>query len=147
MTTIAWDGKTLAADREAGYGSIKFATQKLRQVADFMFAGAGAAEDIDAMARWLANGADPKERLGLSESVLALAVDISSGQPFIICGKEMPSFRKLRAKQMAIGCGSDFVLACMVLGKTAPQAIRLAEKHISGTGLGVDSYTVKRSKK
>lgn len=143
MTTVAWDGVTLAADREAGYGAIKFVTHKLHRVAGYMFAGAGAAEDVDAIARWLKSGADTKERLGLSESTIAIAVDMKSGQPLLICGKETPSVRKLRAKQFAIGCGSDFVLAAMVLGKTAPQAIRLAEKHISGTGLGVDSYTVK----
>jgi len=41
--------------------------------------------------------------------------------------------------QIAIGCGRDFALAAMHLGKTAAEAVKVACRFDSGCGNGVDT--------
>ena len=55
MTTIAWDGKTLAADRQAHHGTsnTKYERKKLSVLDGKAIAGAGRASLNDAMANWI----------------------------------------------------------------------------------------------
>lgn len=41
MTVIAWDGKTLAADKRVGYGNMHRTTTKIRRVGDALVGCSG----------------------------------------------------------------------------------------------------------
>jgi hypothetical protein len=56
MTTIAWDGKTLAADKCAWHWSLKFRISKLRRLNDGRIAGC-AVEDAAQIADLVGCGA------------------------------------------------------------------------------------------
>ena len=56
MTCIAWDGKTLAADKRAIYGGTITTLTKIRRIGDLMVGGSGESSFIGAMVEWVKNG-------------------------------------------------------------------------------------------
>lgn len=67
MTTIAWDGKTLAADRQANVGSLKREVTKIRRILDkkadhFVLVGlSGDLMWLGSLCVWVENGRDPAD--------------------------------------------------------------------------------------
>jgi hypothetical protein len=142
VTTVAFDGTTLAVDRQATYGSTKFVVRKLVRCGEYMLAASGRSNAIQ---EWLADGADPADRPLSEEPFGAIAIRIKTGRAYLLNGKR-PYLEPIRAKTLAMGSGSEFATAALDFGKTAVEAIRYASKRDVNTGLGVDSYAVKRRK-
>jgi hypothetical protein len=140
MTTIAFDGKTLAADKRTSFGGLHATTIKVHRVNGLLVAGCGTSALICEMRAWLESGADPKEfpaaQRDTKECASVLVIhpngDIrqyeSSPYPLVILDKHW-----------AIGSGRDFAMAAMYLGKTAVEAVEVASVFDTNTGNGVDS--------
>ncbi len=146
MTTIAWDGKSLAADRQAtsgGGGIRRVGEPKVRHVGRYIYGGMGSMDDVEQIFEWLRNGGgDPRPRLEEGGSY-GLAVDVGTGIAYFVEGKT-PHLLPVHEKVAAAGSGRDYALAALVLGKTAKQAIELAIKLDVFTGIGVDVVRVPR---
>ena len=140
MTTIAWDGKTLAADRQAHHGpsNTKYECKKLRVLNGRAIAGAGIKCLNDAMASWITCGGDLPEACKQGEYIVVVAkgentCEVYEGVPIPLV---IPSGVKL-----AWGSGAQAAMAAMECGKNAEEAIQIASRVDLDTGMGYDSHT------
>lgn len=136
MTTIAWDGETLAADRQSTWGGTPVRTRKVFKVrhpihGTWLFGCSGAAHDCDAFVRW-ARGLGAEVALG---DMRILAIH-ESGSVWTADGALKWSL--MRVKRWAIGSGGDYALGAMVAGCDAREAVQIAMELDVHTGIGVD---------
>lgn len=143
MSCIAWDGYTLAADKRASLGTLIRTTTKIYRSGDALIGYAGGADFSEQMRAWFDRGAKPDdfpESQRDKEDWAGLLV-IRKGQP-IARYERTPYPVYFDDKQFAIGCGRDFALAAMYLGKTAREAVEVAIALDSGCGNGIDTLTL-----
>lgn len=147
MTTLAWDGKTLAADRMMVIGGLKVTSRKLFDLSPYVYAASGSAAEASVIAEWLRAGADPARGPAFEEaSCYGIVVRRADVAVFYVMGKKVqlvPVFDEF------VGCGSgqDLALAAMALGKTADQAVTFASRFNAFTGMGVDSVRIRPAKR
>lgn len=123
MTTIATDGKSMAADGMITDNDVVCLTNyvKIRRLSDGRIVGfSGDAFNYDAFAEWLEKGEGEPPKLSGQFSCLALRPDGSVVQ-YDDQGRSFPEM-----VPMAIGSGMRFAIAAMDLGKSAEQAVRYA---------------------
>lgn len=140
MTTIAWDGKTLAADRRSVYGGCIQETCKVFRAGDCLVAGAGEFSFILAMVDWVRRGRIP-------EGFPASQRDKDDWQPVMVVDAEnrvliyerTPHGIPWQKPFAAIGSGKPFALAAMHLGRTASEAVAVAAEFDPFTGNGVNT--------
>lgn len=143
MTTIAWDGKTLAADRQSTSGNLRYATSKIRKIKGSLYAAAGTAAIINEAFAWIEAGAIPIDmplaQRDKDDGCYILRVDPDEK---IYLYERSPYPSEIKQVQFAIGSGRDLALAAMYMGATAEQAIVIAHHFDVTTGLGVDILTL-----
>lgn len=150
MTTIAWDGLTLAADRRISTDSQEaFRARKLADVGGAWVAVAGPIGLCRAFERWIrALDVSPMPaalaRAFDAGEVEALVVDCASGQVSVYSGSDLPTEVEGHA---AIGSGWQFAKAALELGRTAGDAVRLAMRLDGATGGEVDEVRVLRRRR
>lgn len=139
MTVIAWDGKTLAADKRACVGSLVRTTTKIFRIQDALVAYAGDAGTAEELKMWFASGEGP-EKFPLSardkENYCGLLV-IRVGLP-ILRYERSPYPVSLEDEKIAMGSGRDFAMAALYLGKTAKEAVEIAIALDYTCGNGID---------
>lgn len=119
MTTIARDGKTLAADTRSTSGGMPWDCIKAYRLSDGrLYAASGAAEECEAVFAWLENGGD---RPAVKDFFALL---IEHGKCFRLEDKlvKIP----VASKFHAVGSGRDYAMAAMHYGKSAKEAVELA---------------------
>lgn len=139
MTVIAWDGKTLAADKQATNSGSMRTVKKIFKVRGYLVAVAGDYTDSLMLLDWFKKGAiiknypvfDEKTRDGVSLLVIDKNKQVTRYEtqpiPYII-----------EDKLVAAGCGRDYAMAAMYCGKTAKQAVEITCKLDAFCGMGVD---------
>ena|SRR3990167_3555319 len=147
MTTVAWDGKVLAADRQATNGGLKFHVTKLKKVNGSLLFSSGDLDTFVAMVEWFRHGANQKELpkvQGEKDTTISffevrpdgtLWCYERSAHPFLV---EEPFY--------ACGSGRDYALSAMKLGKGAVEAVLFAGEFDAYTGLGVTVLTLGEEK-
>lgn len=144
MTTIAWDGQTLAADKRAEYGGCIQVVTKIFRAGDCLVGGAGDFSFVLAMVEWVRTGR-------VAAEYPASQRDKDDWQPVLVIepsGAAMVYERtshpiRWERKFGAIGSGKQFALAAMHCGKSAVVAVAVASEFDSGTGNGVDVLRLK----
>ena len=148
MTTIAFDGKTIAADtlHEDNYGLFDHAS-KLYFGENFVVGGAGMQHH---MLKWwkqaksmtfdevMDHGYPDYEKAENDPAILL--VQLGTSQAFKHAGG---FFVPVGRSFHAVGSGRDFALAAMFLGKTAKEAVMLAAEFDNGTGGIVEAVGVR----
>lgn len=133
MTTVAWDGKTLAADSQATMGSLRCTVVKIaRSRTGFLAAGAGEINSIVPWLRWVERGLKPDEQPdSLHDKSHVIIVD-PKGRAYTFEGSttRLP----LRAKFWALGSGMELALGAMAMGADARTAVKVAAKFDVYTG-------------
>lgn len=145
MTVIAWDGKTLAADKQVTLFSAKITTTKVRRIKregriPEVLAWTGDQDSGQAMAEWYEAGADPAafpECQRDSEAWTRLIVADRYGAKYY---DRAPFATKVEDAFAAWGTGSDFAIMAMHLGKTAREAVELTCLFAVGCGNGMDAF-------
>ena len=142
MTIIAWDGKTLAADRRAMASGMIFSVTKIFKSEKGLYGFDGCYSVGLQMVKWLESGENPgdypdgqkdnerychmllitpeRKILRYEREVLPIPIDL----PFI-----------------ASGCGRDYAMGAMACGATASEAVEIACRFDNGCGNGVDTLT------
>ena len=140
MTTIAWDGKTLAADRMACIGNTKnTCISKIHTLKEGGYAAAAGHAGAGALVfQWLDKGAMADD-YPLSDPELCTVIVITKDGQILQFDGSAPV--KLEAPFYAIGSGRDFALAAMHLGKSAKEAVEISSELDQSTGNGVDVVT------
>lgn len=138
MTVIAWDGRTLAADRQATNAECRREVKKIYrlksgELASFCGLEAGARELLS----WYEDGADPAKYppLQATQDWVRLIVVTRKG---VFEYEQRPVKQPLKEKFFAWGSGRDFALGAMAAGATAKQAVLIASRYSVGCGMGVD---------
>lgn len=140
MTCIAWDGKTLAADRLANTGGLRGEVTKIFRAGDLLVGGSGDFAFILAMVDWVQRGRDPS-------AFPASQRDKDDWQAVLVIQKNAPIQLydrtpfpvKFEQRSLAIGSGRDFAMAAMHLGRTAREAVEVAIALDCGCGNGIDT--------
>lgn len=140
MTVIAWDGKTLAADRQYTSAGMRRTAPKMFRVRDGIAAFCGVATDALELLQWLRGDRRPEDfptACRASDDVQVILVTDgkvhsyeSSPYPLVY---EDPFF--------AAGSGRDYAMAAMHCGKTAAEAVEIACLYETGCGMGIDVMT------
>ncbi len=134
MTTVAWDGCTLAADTRITEGTLIQRGQKLFRLSDGrLFAGAGDLESIHVVVEYLESETDDKPD-GL-ENFTALLID-TDGRAWRLESRLVPM--PVLEPYAAIGSGQPYALMAMELGRSAREAVELACRFDASSGLPVE---------
>lgn len=143
MTTIAWDGKTLAADKQATSGNLMHTVTKIFKHPSGLYGVTGHLSHGLTVINWI-TGTNPHPiayPANPSNDDYGYVIHINN-QREIWCYEGHPTPCKFEDKFYAVGSGREFATAAMHCGQTAQQAIVIASIFNSGTGQGVDSLTL-----
>lgn len=135
MTTIAWDGIQLAADRRITSGSVTYSSTKIRRTADGRLIGATGDYGVcSAMLDWLETGGTRPTCQDSDRWISALEI-MPDGSVWM---HNRDSRWRVEDGFVAIGSGRDYAMAVMALGQPARLAVEIASRFDPGTGNGVD---------
>lgn len=135
MTTIVYRDGVLAADSLATMGDTKIHGRymKIRRIGDHLVGTAGSVADSENFIIWLKSGdVDVPPPKG---NYSALIVDPRGRVREIENGSVLPVPRG--AKFFAIGSGAPYALGALYAGATAAEAVKIAAKIDTNTGLPV----------
>lgn len=142
MTVIAWDGKTLAADKQGTSCGLKITLTKIKKLENgAVVAWTGKNEHGIELSRWYLDGADPEKwpaYQGTEDWTRLIVAD--KGKVFSFEQRPVP--QPVEDPIQAWGCGRDFALGAMALGANAVGAVEIASRFADGCGMGVDAFDV-----
>lgn len=142
MSVVAWDGKTLAADRAASCAGLVFPSRKIwRLDCGTVVATTGAAEVGLALLRWFKEG---RKR----ELWPAIQSDKEQWSRLIFATPEgncywyemLPEKQTVESDFDAWGAGRDFALGALAMGADARTAVRVASQFSDSCGHGVEAF-------
>ena len=139
MTCIAWDGKTLAADKmtcSVGYGYTVTKIHRLKGGAIVGFSGDG--DGAMALLAWLDSPRDDSAYPPGQKDNDTCALVITPNGSVLSYGKT-PFPQRIECQRYAMGHGRDFALAAMHLGKSAREAVEVACALDVFCGNGIDT--------
>lgn len=140
MTCIAWDGKTLAADKASTSGGFKSTVTKIYRVRDAIVALVGNESAVMAGLVWLHGAMNPHEYPeGMKTTDSAMWV-IRSYE--FLRYEAGPYPARVESPFLAIGSGRDYALAAMYLGHDARRAVEVACALDNSCGNGIDTLTL-----
>lgn len=135
MTTIAWDGATVAADSLViGPSSIRStAAQKLRVVGDTVYGMTGAFALFDPLVAWHRAGAVPDQFPNLYGETDWTLIVIDGGDAVFYGPTPYPDASKAAPPQ-AWGSGWEVAMGALLAGKSAAEAVVIAMEVDLATG-------------
>lgn len=142
MTIIAWDGKTLAADKRMSSGGMPRTTTKIFRVRTSLCGAAGNADQCAEMIAWFKSGAEeskfPSSQRDKDDWATLVVID-KDGIRFY---ERTPYPCVVEDKFYATGSGRDFATAAMHCGKSAREAVEIASLFDIGCGNGIDELNL-----
>ena len=145
MTCIAWDGRMLAADRQATNAGMRRVVSKLRLLPDSLWmTGTGDASILAEMMAWFEAGANvekfPKRQA--SDDGGAFLV-VRRAEILVYERGPIPLPLHPDNKIAAWGSGRDYAIGAMEMGADAAKAVEIACRWEVYCGHGVDSVVVR----
>lgn len=143
---IAWDGKTLAADKRMNDNGVPATTTKIMRAPNGALIGAsGDAAMGGVLKKWYLEGADPlaypNNRIGDDSYKARLLVITPSGKVHMYVSEAVPL--EVEDRFVTVGSGGDFALAAMHLGCDARKAVELACALDTDCGNGIDTLELR----
>ena len=147
MTVIAWDGKTLSADRQVTNGMTRLSTTKIFKVFQhykpFLVAITGDATIGMELIEWFKEGAEPDKYPSKNSENLASLIVIDkdeNGGVISVYKYERTGYPyQYQGKFWAFGCSDESAMVAMELGASSAKAVELCSKYNTGCGCGVDT--------
>lgn len=139
MTTIVWDGKSLAADRRVtSHGMIDGSMSKIvkRKKDGALAGGAGSASLVAAFQRWFLKG-ERGRRPDLKTGEFSASCVIIRPDKKIECHDELGWFES-DAANYATGSGFEVAYGALSMGANARTAVQVAAERDTATGLAVE---------
>jgi hypothetical protein len=137
MTCIAWDGKTLAADKAATNSGHSVTVTKIHRVGDGLVALAGDEAALMAGLVWLRGVRNPADYPEVMKTTDSVMWEILPGEFKRYTSGPYPA--RVESAHMATGCGRDYALAAMYLGHDARRAVEVACALDNSCGNGIDT--------
>lgn len=140
MTCIAWDGKTLAADKRACYGNMTCTVTKIHRAGDVLVGSGGDLAHCLTMVAWVRAGRDPAvfpaSQLSEKDWQPTLVIE-RDGTPSLY--ERSPYPIRYEQAHVAIGSGREFARAAMHMGYGAREAVSVACALSIDCGNGIDT--------
>lgn len=140
LTVIAFDGKTLAADKQCTAAGHASTVTKIFKVPGGMVGFMGNGGHAAALLNWFRDGRDPdkwpKKDGDDSAGVIFISDD---GKLYGYSGDDGPHAIEYEDAFTAWGAGRDYALAAMYLGKNAREAVEVACALDTTCGMGIDT--------
>lgn len=141
MTVIAWDGKTLAADKRAtDGGGIHRTVTKIQRHGYELLGFTGDWDDCVELAEWYKRGANAADFPQRAREGRASLMVFAAGQ--VLRYGVGPFPMRIEVKQCAFGSGRDYAEAAMHLGHDAKAAVAVACHFQTDCGNGIDTLTL-----
>ncbi len=132
MTTIAWDGLTLAADSLVTAGKDRWGShRKLIKHKGRLIAFTGSIAGGLVLIEWFCEGAEPQEFPRLKSDEHAQLIVVADGKAWHYESRHIPSMCGVPS---AWGTGREYALGAMAAGADARQAVRIAARFDALTG-------------
>lgn len=143
MTVIAWDGKTLCADKRGVSNGWYFSLTKIFRI-DKGLVGIDGNYDVGLeLIEWLKEGADPKTYPEIQKDNERYAhMVLITAENVILQYARRPYAIRLEEKFFASGAGRDFALAALSMGKTSREAVEIACQLDNSCGNGIDELAL-----
>lgn len=142
MTVIAWDGKTLAADKRATSGGLIRTVTKVRRIGHLLVAGSGDFDMVVAAFAWVEGGRKPEEFTSAMRDKDTSADILVIEEGRIMKYERTPHPMIFEDQHFAMGAGRDYAMAAMYLGSDAREAVAVASALESSCGNGIDTLTL-----
>lgn len=129
MTVIAWDGKTLAADRLLVFNGLKLKCRKIFRIGSMLVGAAGDSPLTEEFIEYIRGSGDYPTSTGDFEGIVINRVAniyTTSKVPLVVDGP------------IAIGVGAVVAMTVMSLGGSAIDAVKQCNKTVEGCGMGID---------
>lgn len=143
MTTIVWDGKTLAADKQLTDNGIALSTTKIHKFKKHLLFAAGTYTDVQTLLEWWKNGADPKEypsSQSIKENLVVFQIIKPDKTLWCVDGQPYPY--QIENDRYAVGSGRNYALGAMSMGADAVKAVEVACEWDLNSGCGIDTLTL-----
>lgn len=142
MTVIAWDGKTLAADKRASCSGLSRTVTKIRRIGDLLVGGSGDFDRVVAMFAWIEAGCKAEDfpAFQRDQDMSADMLVIDGGK--VLKYERTPHPITFEDAYFAMGSGRDYALAAMWLGQDARHAVIVASQLDVNCGNGIDTLTL-----
>lgn len=148
MTVVAWDGKTLAADKQSTSNGLKRKLTKIYKLPNGHLVGAtGGSLDCKKYVEWYEKVCDTTD-----DSTVYIPTWSGDNTPWLMVvtpwkGVYMytggDAFIDYSENDIfAIGSGAEYALGAMRAGATAEEAVLIASEFDNGCGMGVDTITL-----
>ena len=144
MTVVAWDGTTLAADKRATNNGLHRTVRKIYRLNDEELAGvAGDFADSEAILAWLRGSRNPDTfpQLPDRDSARVLVLRRIAGGVRVLLYEARAIPIEFEERHFAMGCGRDYAMAALYLGKSAVEAVAIASALDCYCGNGIDTLT------
>lgn len=139
MTVIAWDGKTLAADKRMSFGNSFVTTTKIsRATGGLIYGYAGDSALGREMGKWVRDGRNP-ETFPTEARTKPGGLIVISPTGAINYYTSSPVAMLIEEPYFTIGSGADYATAALYLGKTASEAVAIASVLDPNCGNGIDT--------
>lgn len=141
MTTIAWDGTTLAADRAAWSSGNKYRVRKVERITApdgqrFLVAVCGDGTFAPHLLSWMRGGPHPGPYPEAGNFTVAVVID---ERLRVWRMNHLLRYSQVRERIHACGAGQDYAIGALEAGATARRAVQIAMKRSDYAGLGVDT--------
>jgi len=139
MTTIAWDGRFMAADRRISMGTTTYSSTKIRRTADGRLIGATGDWPVASLVLdWLEHGGARPDCQSSDRWCTALEVT-PDGRCWL---HQRDGKWPVEDAFTAIGSGREYALAVMAVGLGAEKGVEVAARFDPGTGNGIDALEI-----
>lgn len=139
MTVIAWDGKTLAADRRSTHCGYASTATKIHRVPGGIVGFSGGGAHSSALLEWFKGGRQGEYPKAIDEEHGAGSTFITDAGVILAYAWHSQSPETIEDKFFARGAGRDYALAAMYLGHDARKAVEVACALEVSCGNGVDT--------
>lgn len=146
MTTLAWDGTTLAADRLIHHGGMRTAATKIEKTEGGCLLGfAGDYALSRELFEWFRRGRDPHAYPMFQQGPEGAPVDLLCIEPGgrVLIYSRSPYPQVIEEEDVALGSGREFARAALFMGATAKRAVEVAIALDVYSGIGIDVLTLK----
>ena len=142
MTVIVWDGKTLAADKQATNAGLKRRVTKLRRIRGHLCAVSGDFDYAQELLHWFEAGADPATYPDCQKTNEWVSLLVITPERRILKFERSPYPADFTEDGVyAMGSGRDFAIAAVYLGFDAAKGVEVASVFESGCGMGCDTLS------
>jgi hypothetical protein len=140
VTVIAWDGKTLAADKRA-ICSYSYSVTKIARVGDCLVGVSGRGDKIAEFRRWLSEGRQEASfpKRDSDDTFFTGLVIYRDGRIERFEGSHVPIL--VEESVHCLGSGCEFARAALHLGCDAVKAVEVASLFVADCGNGIDTLT------